>query len=72
LTGFLSDVRQPLRFHFGSHVVTPFRRYELSVCSRTVAGLVRLSSAWMAAISSILLFVVPSLSPPHISLVWEP
>ena len=42
------------------------------MCSRTVAGLVRLSSAWMAAISSIRLLVVPALSPPQISLVREP
>ncbi len=42
------------------------------MCSRTVAGLVRLSSAWIAAISSIRLFVVPPPSPPQISLVREP
>ncbi len=37
-----------------------------------VEGLVRLSSARIAAISSIRLFVVPALSPPQISLVCEP
>jgi len=30
-TGFLSAVRQPLRFHWLIHVVMPMRRYSLSV-----------------------------------------
>ena len=63
LTGFLSDVFQPLRFQAGSHRVMPLRRYTLSVCTCTAEGLVRLSSAWIAAIISMRLFVVAG-SPP--------
>ena len=38
LTGFLSAVRQPLRFHRSSQPVTPPRRYCESVCRRHRAG----------------------------------
>jgi hypothetical protein len=64
LTGFRSAVSQPLPFHFTNHLVMPSRRYALSVCRRTATGLVRLSNATMAAISSIRLFVVGCGSPP--------
>jgi hypothetical protein len=56
-----------LVFHFGTHLVMPSRTYTLSVCSRTVTGRVRLSSARIGAISSIRLLVVASADPPHIS-----
>jgi hypothetical protein len=38
LTGFLSAVRQPLRFHELIHVMTPLRRYWLSVWTSTRQG----------------------------------
>ena len=62
-TGFLAAVSQPLRCQPPSHLVTPSSRYLLSVCSRTGDGRLSVSSAWMAAISSIRLFVVAG-SPP--------
>jgi hypothetical protein len=63
LTGFLSDVFQPLRFQVGSHRVMPLRRYTLSVWTCTTDGLVRLSSPRIAAMISMRLFVVAG-SPP--------
>lgn len=71
-TGCLAAVIQPLARQRGTHSVIPRRRYWLSVCSRTSAGRVRLSSARHAAISSIRLLVVSAGSPPQISLWWGP
>src|SRR6266545_3266414 len=51
-------------FQFTCHLVMPSRTYALSVCRRTVTGLVRLSNAAIAAISSIRLFVVGCGCPP--------
>ena len=50
----------------------PLRTYVLSVCSRTVTGRVRLSSARIAAVSSIRLLVVGVASPPHSSRSCSP
>jgi len=44
----------------------------LSVCTRTSTGRVRLSNAWIAAISSIRLLVVAVASPPRISFSRPP
>ena len=63
LTGFRAAVRQPLRCQAGTHLVIPFSRYVLSVWSCTRDGRFSASSAWMAAISSIRLFVACG-SPP--------
>ena len=49
LTGFLSAVRQPLRFQLWIQPVTPPRRYCESVCSSTRHGRVSASSAAIAA-----------------------
>src|SRR4051812_23159131 len=69
-TGFLSDVRQPLRTQFASHEVMPLLTYTESVWSLTVDGLVRASSARIAAVSSMRLLVVGAASPPHSSFSW--
>jgi hypothetical protein len=63
LTGFLAAVSQPFRCQPLIHLVIPFSTYVLSVCRFTFAGRVSASRAWMAAISSIRLFVVCG-SPP--------
>src|SRR4029077_6455696 len=63
LPGFLAAVFQPLRCQFGIHLVIPSSRYLLSVCRLTVVGRCSASSAWMAAISSIRLFVVSGSKP---------
>jgi len=72
LTGFLAAVFQPLRCQPWIHLVIPFSTYVLSVCRLTVTGRVSASSAWMAAVSSIRLFVVSG-SKPYISfsLPWQ-
>jgi len=49
----------------------PFMTYWLSVCSSTLQGRFSSSSAWMAAISSMRLLVVPG-SPPQISFFLSP
>jgi mannose-6-phosphate isomerase-like protein (cupin superfamily) len=66
LTGFLAEVSQPLRCQPWIHLVIPSSRYLLSVYKVTVVGRCSASSAWMAAISSIRLFVVCA-SPPYSS-----
>ena len=63
LTGFLAAVFQPLRCQSWIHLVIPSSRYLLSVCRLTVVGRCSASSAWMAAISSIRLFVVTGSKP---------
>ena len=63
LTGFLAAVFQPLRCQPWIHLVIPSSRYLLSVCRLTVLGRCSASSAWMAAISSIRLFVVSGSTP---------
>ena len=67
LTGFLSDVRQPLRFHVLIQLMMPLRRYWLSVWRSTRHGRLSASSAAIAAISSMRLLVV-WVSPPLSSL----
>jgi hypothetical protein len=57
-TGFLSAVRQPLRFQLLIQVITPLRRYWLSVCRSTTQGFFSASSAEIAAINSMRLLVV--------------
>src|SRR5579864_9762725 len=66
LTGFLSDVRQPLRCQLWIQRVIPSRTYWLSVLSRTAHGRFNASRPLMAAISSIRLLVVSG-SPPDSS-----
>lgn len=66
LTGSRPAVFHPLRFHPAIHDVIPLLTYVLSVYSRTSQGRVSASSAWMAAISSMRLFVVAG-SPPFSS-----
>src|ERR1700749_2222005 len=63
LTGFLAAVFQPLRCQPSTHLVIPFSRYVLSVCRLTLCDPLSASSAWMAAISSIRLFVVSGSLP---------
>jgi hypothetical protein len=67
-TGLRAEVSQPLRCQPSIHLVMPLSTYVLSVHSSTVAGRRSVSSAWMAAISSIRLFVVSG-SPPCSSFV---
>src|SRR4029079_7692008 len=65
-TGFLSPVRQPLRFHPAIHLVTPFITYVESTCRTTSHGLVSARRPSMTAVSSMRLLVVRG-SPPHSS-----
>ena len=64
-------VRQPLAFQPGSHSVMPLSTYWLSRYSVTAHGRLSASSAWITAISSMRLLVVPS-SPPNSSFSVAP
>ena len=70
-TGWRSAVFQPRRFQPWIHSAMPFWTYWLSVCSSTLQGLVSISSAWIAAISSMRLLVVCA-SPPTSSRSFSP
>ena len=68
MTGLRALVSQPFCCQPAIHLVMPLSTYVLSVHSSTVAGRRSVSSASMAAISSIRLFVVCA-SPPCSSFV---
>ena len=68
-TGFLSAVRQPLRFQPWIQPVTPPRTYCESVWRSTSLDCFSASSAMMAAVSSIRLLVVAA-APPDSSFSW--
>src|SRR5690606_19191020 len=71
LTGSPPEVFQPRRTQFGIHRVMPWRTYWESVCSTTSHGRLSVSSAAIAAISSMRLLVVSG-SPPTTSRSFSP